>query len=379
MSLASLLHNQPRIRLFLKIVAAFLLSRSYFWALSILNNKPFLDAMCQWDCGWYLGIIENGYDIAPHDHPRGDAANWAFFPLYPALAALISAVVNTHTVVSGILISNVFFILGMFVATHYLTRTRQRINEDFFIGLCMLGPYSFYFTTLYTEALFFFLCSIALLLWSQNRPLSSAAFAALMSMTRLVGVLWVPSLLWHQYRTHGRSFVVRILRTPQLLLAIALAPLGLFLYMLYLYIHVGDALAFSHIQVAWGREIGNPLKNLVDYIVYNDLPNLFADDPGQRMSKQYLAFWGLGGLLLTIWLFRSQRHLEAIFAVFALLLPLSTGVDSIPRYMVGIPMFAFAVHDLVVDKSIAWWLLIAGALFNTFLLLNWYEGSSFVI
>jgi len=43
---------------------------------------------CRWDCFWYASVVLYGYDAVPARHPAGDAANWAFLPLFPLLAGL---------------------------------------------------------------------------------------------------------------------------------------------------------------------------------------------------------------------------------------------------------------------------------------------------
>ena len=52
----------------------------------------YVTAFCVWDCAWYTTIVETGYDPIPGMRLVPGAANWAFFPFYPALVGLIRAV-----------------------------------------------------------------------------------------------------------------------------------------------------------------------------------------------------------------------------------------------------------------------------------------------
>lgn len=48
----------------------------------------FADGLCRWDCQWYVRIVEEGYDPFPVPSMI-NAGNWAFFPLFPLLVALV--------------------------------------------------------------------------------------------------------------------------------------------------------------------------------------------------------------------------------------------------------------------------------------------------
>ena len=54
----------------------------------VLGQSLGLRSLCRWDCFWYGSILLYGYDAVPSRPPAGDAANWAFYPLFPLLAGL---------------------------------------------------------------------------------------------------------------------------------------------------------------------------------------------------------------------------------------------------------------------------------------------------
>lgn len=78
------------------VLAVGLVSRFEVYALAWLFNHHFdlgrglANLLCSWDCDWYLGIVKVGYQLQPEGHDAGDAANWAFFPLFPLLTRALA-------------------------------------------------------------------------------------------------------------------------------------------------------------------------------------------------------------------------------------------------------------------------------------------------
>lgn len=85
------------------------------------------------------------------------------------------------------------------------------------------------------------------------------------------------------------------------MLAIFIAPLGLFAYMAYLHWQIGDALAFSHVQRAWGRATGSPL----DYL-WTALSNMPETGWLPTVSQQLGAAWLVGAAMVVVMAIRRQ-------------------------------------------------------------------------
>jgi hypothetical protein len=86
---------------------------------------------------------------------------------------------------------------------------------------------------------------------------------ALMSATRSTGLCSRrrSSLRRQNHLKDGgsvRQFFASAWKRTDLMLAVALVPVGISIFAVYLYLHSGDALAFVHIQRAWGRAFANP-------------------------------------------------------------------------------------------------------------------------
>jgi len=303
---------------------------------------PLLDAMCRWDCSWYQTLFERGYDLAPnfgpggptspHAHVRGDAANWVFFPLYPIAVRLMAQLSGLAPLLCGYLISSAAFLGALYFLFSYTRRISTRQTARFTVLATALAPWSLYFAVPYAEVLYLFLMLMTLDCALSCRWIMAGLAVAALSATRNLGVLTAVPLLFIAVQQYGwRSLFSLRAETRSAWLAMMLAPLGLALFMLFLYGRVGDALAFMHLQRAWGRHMGNPL--LVEYDA------LFSGQP----EMVYFAISPLLGLCATLYLLRKGRMIEVFILASGILIPLSTVVYSMPRYILTLYPISLAL------------------------------------
>jgi hypothetical protein len=163
----------------------------------------------------------------------------------------------------------------------------------------------------------------------------------------------------------------------QAALPVAVAPLGLFLYMLEQYIRIGDALAFSHAQMLWNRRWGDPFARIGSAMTTLDFGGLLM-----LPSHAYEASFAAVGLLGAAWLAYRRRGAEAAFLAGCILLPAATGVDSLPRFVSTNPVFLYLVYDLAAAAllPVARPMLLGGfaavlAGLQALLLIGWYTGA----
>src|SRR5262249_40673649 len=172
------------------------------------------------DANWYIGIARDGYErgFLSMDGPH----NWAFFPLFPL--ALLSAAYITHEYVfTGMLLSNVFFLVALFL----LYRTCQLFGlQETDAGRCLFlisfFPTSYFFSLPVPESLFLMLIVGSVFLAKQGFWWTAGCLAALSSATRTAGIVLLPALLTLQWEVRKR---IRPFQADQL--APMLAPLGL--------------------------------------------------------------------------------------------------------------------------------------------------------
>ncbi len=202
---------------------------------------------------------------------------------------------------------------------------KKILNEDLALtssAFMAFSPFSIYFSFAYTESIFFFLMIITFYFANDNKWFYAGIAAALLSGTKVVGVMIVFPLLIFAIKQYGIKNLISIKKGAEKpVLALLMAPLGLFIFMLYLYYLTGDALAFKHIQIAWGREIHNPFIILLDGL--------------NKFWTPYFYFSTASaiGLSLTVYLFYRKKYPEFSITLLAIFIPLSTSLGSMPRYV----------------------------------------------
>lgn len=215
----------------------------------LLNGKGvFASTMCKWDCKWYLTIINGGYDSAVRTSPKiwKGLANWAFFPLYPSLVALVMKISPFKTVLTGIILNQIFIFVAAIYFYKLLRLNFDDVNSRFGVALLIFSPFSVYFSSLYTEGLFIMLSIIGFYYLRTNNSLIASIFGGLLSATRPVGIMFTVPLFVNFIRHNKSRFKLAIL--------LLVAASGLIAYMIFLQYKAGDFLAFQHIQKGWGRK-----------------------------------------------------------------------------------------------------------------------------
>lgn len=345
---------------------------AYMASVKDASLLTFADGLCRWDCNWYVRIAETGYDPFPVP-TMINAGNWAFFPLYPMLVSAVRFLTGLPTMVAATGLSIAISIGSAMLAWPLLGRSFRAYT--LFSAFLLCGPFSIYFATFYTEVLFLFLTVAVFAALDRQRFLLAGACAALLSATRIVGVFIVFAILvevWRAHRMAGgtwRDFIPATLRRPDLVLAFALAPLGLFCYMSFLHLSIGDALAFNHVQRAWGRPFGLP-----PVFIFNALMTIPAEG-FMPTSPQITATGTLIGYALTFYLFARRRFAMATYSVICLTLPLFAGMASMIRFVTGLAPMGITICRIFAGR---WWsfglgliLLLAGAWYGT---VGWLTG-----
>lgn len=300
-------------------------------------------AMCQFDCGWYERIAVAGYGASAEWADFGSYPHWAFFPLYPLAVSALHEMLTMPALAAGMALSNAALCGFLILGGRYLQLTRPAWLPWLWLIIALLFPYGFFLSVVYTEALFALLSVAALLALQRRQIWLAAGFSALASATRPTGILLTPILVADRLAAlwRGRYRPEQVALLGEVLLPIAVAPLGLFLFMLYQYVSIGDAMAFSHVQVLWHRQWGNPFAHIWQGLRSWDFAEMLANP-----STAYAASLALLGLAAAVWLALRRRAAEAWFLAGCILLPAASGLDSLPRFVAANPVFLFAAYDL---------------------------------
>lgn len=328
----------------------------------IHHHTEFFQTMCKWDCKWYLTIVQNGYDDHLRTAPKiwKGLANWAFFPLYPYLVRFIANLSGLTPVMTGGILNQIFIFIALIVFYKYLRLFVDDHNARFGVLLLAVSPFSIYFISLYTEALFLLLSLIAFYLMRINKPFISAIFGGLLSATRPVGVMFSISYFLYQIR-HSKKLSFKII------LYSFVAILGLACYMLYLQVHTGDFLAFKHVQSGWGRH------GFDTHHIRQQLWEMLSDT---HNSVMFLLSVGL-----TIYLFLKGYFEEAIFNLSCILPGALTGTMLSEARFSGTLFTLYLGITLICRKSNSLKIIVAALFFLLYIsyLLYWLAKAKFLI
>lgn len=330
------------------------------------------DMWGQWDASWYIRIANDGYQTEP---PVVDGVpverNYAFFPAFPMLVrGLFHPFVGESIYLPGLLLNNVLALGAFFLIHRLCERWFDVETARLAVLIGCLGPYSFVFSSFYTESLFLLLFASVLLLADRRQWLLAGLCGAVLSATRPNGcVIALPAavMILQAYPHILRGRIGR--DELRALGSLPLYGLGLLGFMVFLHYHVGDAMAFAKTQGAWGRVYGFHLDNL--------LHDLF--DGGSR--RTYLSWYTFTGLvLLHTLLWRRQWALYT--AGIALLLPALVAVNpgnpfgSMPRFMLVLIPLMIALALLLRGRPLrASIVLMCLGITSGALMLFWVLGS----
>jgi hypothetical protein len=268
------------------------------------TDVHWLDVWARWDSGWYLDIIQRGYQPGPFLVHR--PANLAFFPLYPQAVRLLYRLLpagwqTPHAaVVLGLVVANACALGALtLLARHLRTRIPDGEQADRAVLALLAFPTGFLLSCLYSESMFL-LCALGAyhLAWRQRWWLAGLA-GALAAAARPTGVLMVLPLGW----LYLASVDLRPSRIRPAGLFLALPVAGFLLYAAYIAHLTGDRLAVFHMQGIWGRSLSSPTAlwfgDRMDRVVLRPLDQL--------LSLAYLALaasltaqrrWRADGLVL---------------------------------------------------------------------------------
>lgn len=329
----------------------------------------------RWDGAWYLVIAHYGYRP---DLGAFTASRTAFFPLYP-LGLRAIAWLGTPPVLAGVALSTLALAFALYgihrLTTLELTRAglaRVPQAARLAVALTAFAPMALYFSAVYTESLYMALSVGVFLSARQGRWAWAGVLGALAAATRSTGIVLVaPALMIYLYGPRADRPAERLRRAGARLrpryrlrrdvLWLALMPLGVLAYCLFLGLSGGDALAPFHAQGSWGRHFAGPYLGIADGVkaAFEGARQLLS------LQRHHVYFTDAGGspfvnaghnLMLLAFLAAAipaligvLRMLPAAYGVYviaALALPLSYPVSSQP--LMSLPRFLVVLFPLTI-------------------------------
>ncbi|WP_162197632.1 hypothetical protein [Methanosarcina horonobensis] len=359
-------------RIALSIIGEFSrrLLASHFVNQRIWTNNVWLDIWGVWDTGWYLDISQNGYTARPLDELISFQTNVVFFPLYPLLMRFLGSIIgNQYT--AGVIISN-FSLIVACIYLYKLVRLDSDESSAFrSVKYLLLFPISFILSGVFTESLYLALALMCFYYARTGKWQLAGIFGFFLSLTRSVGVLIVLPLLYEGlmpllkekgYLKNFKEYRDRILP----LFYLSLIPLGIISYMIFNFYLNGDFLAFVHGQTAWERYHRNPLEVLIDG--YH----------GDMYASFEAVFTGISILVLILF-HKKIRFSYWLFAIYSIFVPLSTGIQSMPRYILVIFPLYILFADISKNRLSEDFFTLFFALMQGFLMVFWTNSFNLVV
>jgi len=354
------------LKLFLVVLTAYLATKlvpflGFFPYKGVLDSYPlpeFLRALANFDGVHYLLIAKNGYSQYEQ----------AFFPIYPLLIRFLAFFLGGNELLSGLLISNLSFVLGVWI---FIKTFAQKKTAKWLLLFLLTFPTAFFFHTVYTESLFFLLVSLTFYFCQQQSLKKAALFAYLASLTRLMGLFLVIPLILSVLKHKQKRLVLY-----------ASAPiLGLLTYMTYLGQTTGDPLFFFTSQPIYGEARSTNLI-LLPQVYFRYFKILFTADFSFAYFVSILEMGFFSVVLLTLLLdlkkqlkqVRPQLLALNLFSLVNILLPTFTGSFlSVPRFVILSLSFFVYLSNLKL-KSVKIGLLVIFTLGQIVLLSLFVQG-----
>ena len=311
-----------------------------------------LEMWNRWDAPHFLEIARSGYG------PPTDPARIVLFPLYPALIAIGSTLVQPLVAAMAIsLVATVVAASGLYRLT--VLDYGRPIGTSAVVALSVF-PTAFALIAPYSEALFLALAVWSLVAGRRGQWKWAGVLGMLAAATRLQGVVLFPALLfawWLERR-----------RTARDLAWLLLVPVGLGVYLAINLLVFGDPLHFMHVQASVFRvttiapwdAVGRLLSGAVNGVRNEGWVTVYAAPLAAE----------IGLAVVVLWTARSwrRRPAEAVYGLLTLALVASLSWPiSVPRYILGVPAVftGLAVFAHGVPGGVAA-LILSTILFTTF-------------
>jgi hypothetical protein len=233
------------------------------------QTHEFWDSFARFDSGWYNGIAREGYRYV-----EGGRNNLGFFPMYPLMMHLVGRLFGSrpsHFYYGGIVVSWVAFALAMIVLYRLARLDVPKRAAQRAVLFASAFPFAFFYGVVYSESLFLLLLLTAVYGLRTRRWVLGAVAGALMTATRVNGVMAVPALMWIAWRSAGDDHRQRVHGVAAALFAVA----GIASYSTYVYALTGSPFEWYHAISRW------------EYYPFSDAGSMFASFLRQLAAQPY--------------------------------------------------------------------------------------------
>src|SRR3972149_1823724 len=281
----------------------------------------------RWDAPHYLYIAANWYTN------HGDELNFIVFPpFYPIAVSFLNLFLN-NLVLSGVLISNIFFIAASLIFYNLVKDEFDKKTALRALVLLNVFPTSYFFSIPYAESLFFFLIVLSFYYLKKNKWFESGIAGSLSILARTMGIIFLPTLL-------ASTIISRISKKKKLISGVLIAVFFAATILSYLAINwflFKDALAFKSIlENHWYKHLAFPWESIVNSFGFTHSQS--AHD--SLMLGYFEAIPAILGIILIPLAIRKLKFQYWLFYDLSIIFITSTSfLLSTPRYFLSIPPF----------------------------------------
>lgn len=317
----------------------------------------FFGCLKVYDAYYYENIAENGYGtsgdyIQTSPDVQGmfnGMATWAFFPLMPMLVGLLHFV--TFGLIDyfalGVMCSFVFMFFALYNLIKFLRKKGITINYLIIAILFVFNSYFIIYFNFYTEALFMMILTLFLNYCEDKKFVLAGIMLGILTAVRITGVFFVIYLFVKIYQeVNGENkFTIKtffkniwsIIKQPKYLFSLAISVFGLGCFVVILrYVYGLSPLAFMDVQMAWGKEYGFLILNIIEGFAYNN-------------NKFINAIFCIIAIGFCIYLMiAKKRFLNSSIILLFIVFSSSTSLNSIDRYVLGMLLLTIELYEICV-------------------------------
>ncbi|MDE3154045.1 MAG: hypothetical protein KGN76_03040 [Acidobacteriota bacterium] len=293
------------------------------------HTNLFWDAFARDDSGWYFGIARYGYAYV-----AGGRSNLAYFPVYPLLMRYLGRLFGRGMFdyyLAGALISWTAFALALVVLYRLARLDLSRRAAERAVLYAAIFPFAFFFGKVYTESVFLLTTVTAFYAFRTRRWGLGGVSGALMTATRVNGVMALPLLAWIAWRHTAGDRRGRIAAAA----ALAVAAAGIGSYCAYTWWLSGSPIEWMHSIERWGY---HPFA--APWTAPASLLHSLLVEPYTYLAETPMGLYDAlnGGAALVVaasipFVWRRYGAAYGLFLLANLWLPLSSGVfEGLGRY-----------------------------------------------
>ncbi|WP_052309977.1 hypothetical protein [Methanocella arvoryzae] len=275
---------------------------------------------------------------------------------------LIGSIIGS-TFIAGLIISNITLLIACFFLYKLILIENDPTIAKKAIKYTFLFPVAFIYSGVFTESLYLALLIMCFYYARKEQWHIVGLLGLFLSLTRSLGVFVIFPMLLEYLAIRD----YKVTKVKSNVLYLLLIPVGLAIFSVYNFYFTGDFFAFIHIQSAWGRHLDNPLNYL--------LHGLFSNH-----AEEF--FWAFFTVVFTVLLIAGSsliRPSYLLVGVYSIIIPLSSGIASMPRYFLAVFPLYIIMAKLTKNKYTDMILTALLIIVQCYLMALWAIGSPFVM